>query len=39
MPHGIGQSGSPSPEEAPQDAALQRLQQRALPRAGVAEQF
>lgn len=39
MSHGVGESGSPTPKEAPQDAALQRLEQRALSRAGVAEQF
>lgn len=29
----------PPPEEATQDAALQRLQQGALPRSGVSKQF
>lgn len=29
----------PPPEKATQDAALQRLQQGALPRSGVSEQF
>lgn len=39
MSHGVGESGSPTPKEAPQDSTFQRFQQRALPRAGVAEQF
>lgn len=39
MSHRVGESGSPTPKEAPQDATLQRLQQRALPRARVAEQL
>lgn len=35
----VGHACPPPPEEAAQDAALQRLQQRALPGAGVAEQL
>lgn len=42
---GVGVAGRvrhacpPPPEEATQDAALERLQQGALPRSGVSEQF
>lgn len=39
MSHRVGESGSPTSKEASQDATLQRFQQSALSRAGVAEQF
>lgn len=39
MSHRVGESGSPTPKEAPQDATFQRLQQRALSRARVAKQL
>lgn len=39
MPHRVGESGSPTPKEAPQDATLQRFQKHALPRARVAKEF
>lgn len=39
MPGRVGHARPPSPEEAAQDAALQRLQQRALPGSRVSEQL
>lgn len=35
----VGHACPPPPEEATQDAALQRLQQSALPCSGVSEQL
>lgn len=39
MAGGVGQTCSPPPEEAAQDATFQRLQQRALPGSRVSKQF
>lgn len=39
MPGRVGHARPPPPEEAAQDAALQRLQQRALPGSRVSEEL